>query len=113
MLNFNTAQFKYSGQHRIDITYRTKDSIGKLFCPNQQLVFNYKNEKINKEEYTIQYYQLMRNSYRINKDKWLYVLNNNHRFIFVCYCTTDTFCHRLLLKDILIKLGGIYDGEIG
>lgn len=75
------------------------------------MVFNYKNKKINEEEYTEQYYKLMRNSYRNNKQKWIDVLNSN-RYVFVCYCNSNSFCHRQLLTKILIKLGATFDGEI-
>ena len=110
-MNFNTSQFRYSDQYRCDITYKTKDPIGKLFAPTSKLVFTYKNKEIDDEEYTKQYYTLMRNSYRNNKQQWQNVLNQQ-RFVFVCYCNSKSFCHRKLLTDILIKLGAEYDGEI-
>ena len=112
-INFNTAQFRYTGQYRTDITYKSTNEIGKLFKPSSKIVIAYKNNQMTKEEYTKQYYELMRNSYQQNKEKWQDVLNQS-RLVFVCFCNLQKvdFCHRLLLKDILIKLGAIYDGEI-
>ena len=111
-MHFNTSQFRYSDIYRCDVTYRTKDPIGKLFCPTAKLVFDYKNGKIDEKEYTVRYYELMRNSYRQNKQQWLNVLNGDNRIVFVCYCNSESFCHRKLLVNILTKLNGIYDGEI-
>lgn len=112
MLHFNTSSYRYSGICRCDITYKSTDKVGQLFAPTKQLVHQYKFNSMSNEDYTNQYYQLMRQSYRQNKEKWLTIINSDEHYVFVCYCKANTFCHRYLLKDILIKLGAIYDGEI-
>ncbi len=66
---------------------------------------------IHEEQYTEMYYQLMRDSYRKNQKRWQEVLEREE-VILACYCTPDSFCHRYLLKDMMIKCCGEYVGEI-
>jgi len=107
MLQFNTSQFSYRGKNRFDITYKANS----IFSPTKQIVYWYNNMSKDKENYTKKYYELMRESYKNNFNEWQSILNKEH-LTFVCYCPKINFCHRFLLKDILIKLGAKYIGEI-
>jgi len=99
---------KYDGSYPFDITYRTNS----IFSPTKELVYAIKYRGMSEKEYTEQYYTLMRNSYRNYKKEWNYVLDYNNMFVFLCFCQPNKFCHRFLLKDILVKLGKEYMGEI-
>ena len=92
----------------LDITVKSGD---KAFAPTWKMVMGSKQSKITDEEYTRQYIELMRQSYRANKQRWDEVLNLDE-VILACYCKADTFCHRYLLKDMLVKCGAEYTGEI-
>ena len=107
MLEFNTSHFSYKGPNRYDITYKANS----IFSPTKQIVYGYKYHNMSQEEYTKKYYELMRQSYINNFDEWQNTLNQEH-LVFVCYCKETNFCHRFLLKDILIKLNAEYLGEI-
>jgi len=102
-----TSQFRYSGPNRVDITYKTNSP----FSPDKQLVYDYKYHDMTQQEYIDKYYSLMRLSYKNNRSSWEQLLTQTECVI-VCYCKRNTFCHRYLLKDILVKLGAIYKGEI-
>ena len=92
----------------IDITVKSGD---KDFAPTWKMVMGSKESKITDEEYTNQYTELMRQSYKENRQRWDELLNLDE-VILACYCKADTFCHRYLLKDILVKCGAEYVGEI-
>ncbi|MFW5847982.1 MAG: DUF488 family protein [bacterium] len=105
MLRIFTGQIgEYKLEDGIDISFRTQT----IFSPTKELELKIKN---NKEEYISRYYELMRNSYINNKKYWDEILNMEH-ITLLCYCREDSFCHRYLIKDILIKLGAKYYGEI-
>lgn len=108
MLKIYTSQFRYNGKNRLDITIKTGN---KVFAPTWDLVTNYKNGNISEEEYTKKYYQLMRKSYKENREVWEKLLTDKE-VVLVCYCPENNFCHRYLLKDILVKCGAKYLGEI-
>lgn len=97
----------YKGKHGFDITYKTNS----IFSPTKELVYAYKYKGMSQEEYTKRYYDLMRRSYINNKEQWQEVLDEPYN-VFLCYCKANSFCHRYLLKDILIKLGKDYQGEL-
>ncbi|HKL43805.1 MAG TPA: DUF488 family protein [Candidatus Absconditabacterales bacterium] len=107
MLQFNTSQFSYRGKNRFDITYKANS----IFSPTKQIVYGYKYNNMSQKEYTKKYYELMRESYKNNFNDWQTVIKQPH-LTFVCYCKKNDFCHRYVLKDILIKLGCEYLGEI-
>ena len=103
-----TSQYKYDGENRLDITIKTGL---KMFAPTWEMVMDFKNCKINEEEYTKLYYEKMRKSYKMYEDTWQWLLKQP-KVVLVCFCKKDVFCHRYLLAEILEKLGAIYRGEI-
>jgi uncharacterized protein YeaO (DUF488 family) len=108
MLRVYTAQYKYSGENRIDIT--AKSGL-KMFAPDWQDVIDVKAKKITEEEYTKRYYEKMRVSYKNHRAEWDWFLTQKS-VVLVCFCKPGTFCHRYLLADILVKLGAEYLGDI-
>lgn len=92
---------KWRNAVALDIPYldTTVKSGEKTFAPTWEMVRDYKNGLITDNEYTEQYKQLMRESYRQNKDRWLEVANME-KVAFACYCSEGAFCHRLILKDL-------------
>lgn len=92
----------------LDITVKSGD---KAFAPTWKIVMSSKQGRITDEEYTRQYTELMRQSYKVNRQRWDEVLNLDE-VILACYCKADSFCHRYLLKDMLVKCGAEYVGEI-
>ena len=111
MLEVWTAQYRYNGPDRLDITAKSKDPLGKYFAPTWDLVLRYKDKSISEEEYTQEYLELMHNVYRKYPNVWRQLLSRK-RVVLVCFCRPNTFCHRILLARILEKLGATYKGEI-
>tara|TARA_Y100000310_G_scaffold316583_1_gene368493 strand:- start:29 stop:466 length:438 start_codon:yes stop_codon:yes gene_type:complete len=98
----------------IDITVKSGH---KIFAPTWDMVNGVKNKTLSSDEYTKMYYDMMRLSYKENITEWELILNKDDKIpiILGCYCKYNTFCHRLLLKDILLKCypKSYYMGEVG
>ncbi len=109
-MNLYTAQYRYSGVERLDITVKGKDPIGRYFAPTWNMVMGSKEKKISWDEYKRMYQDLMRESYWQNKEIWFEILNRDEVTL-VCFCNSGDLCHRYLLAEYLTKLGAEYRGE--
>lgn len=69
-------------------------------APSWDIVMGVKSGKITPEEYTVQYTELMRKSYRENKALWLELCRKDTIAI-ACYCPAGNFCHRYLLVEFI------------
>jgi hypothetical protein len=115
-LQIYTAQYRYSGEDRLDITTRSSTAI---FAPTNRMLYDHKYKGLPNEKYTDLYYKLMRLSYVNHREEWEEVLEKE-RVTFVCFCSftkeqilnEPCFCHRFLLKDMFIRLGATYVEEI-
>ncbi len=105
-----TAQYRYPGDDRLDITVKGKDPIGRIFAPSWKMVMGSKEGKISWDEYQKMYQELMQNSYRQHRDTWDNILNRDEVTL-VCFCKSDSSCHRYLLADYFSNLGAEYLGE--
>jgi len=110
-----TAQYRYSGQDRLDITVKGNDIAGKMFAPTWKMVTGFKNGFFTEEEYTIDYYNLLTWRWKNNEFD---IVNSVPRLVdivvggknnmpprditLVCFCPANTFCHRHLLVKWLI-----------
>lgn len=117
MLTVFTSQLSYRGPDRLDITAKTGvrsrlgSVTGSTFAPPWDLVMGYKQGRVTQEEYIARYTELMRESYRRYRSQWDELLSME-RVVLVCYCPAGSFCHRLLLAELLAKCGAAYEGEI-
>lgn len=93
-----TAQFRYSGEDRFDITSRTSDRIGKLFAPPWSLVADFKQGIIDEGRYTDEYSDLLLHGIGSNPDLWVEFLTLESVTL-VCYCRANTFCHRYIVVE--------------
>ena len=115
MLHIYTIQISLAQRLRLtedprylDTTVKSGD---KTFAPTWKMVMGYKQRRISNEEYKQGYYDMMRESYRKNRQRWDEILSIEE-VILACYCRADSFCHRYLLKDMLVKCGAEYRVEI-
>lgn len=104
---FYTAQYKYDGSDRLDITVKGQDPFGKIFAPTWNMVTNLKDGYIRKEEYAVDYISLLD---IIVTPVWKKLLSLRS-VTFVCFCNPDDFCHRFLLAYYLKNKGATYLGE--
>src|SRR3989339_1061156 len=111
MLRIHTVQIVVARQLKLtqdprylDVTVKSGD---KTFAPTWKMVMGYKQGRITREDYAREYYGMMRKSYRHHRQRWYEVLGMKE-VVLACYCQADAFCHRYLLKDMLVKCGGVY-----
>jgi len=105
-----TAQYRYTGEDRLDITIKGKDPIGRFFAPTWKMVMASKEKKFSWDEYKSMYRELMRKSYLENRNIWDEILMQEE-VTMVCFCKAGMNCHRYLLAGYLEKLGAEYMGE--
>ncbi len=106
-LQVYTSTVRTKDPDQLNITVKNQT----IFSPTWDIVMDLKNNMITEDDYTVLYYKLMRKSYQQNTVMWKNILRRK-RIVFCCYCPKDTFCHRMLLKDMFVRLKAKYMGEI-
>jgi uncharacterized protein YeaO (DUF488 family) len=99
---FTAQMSKYKNKaDALDITVKSGD---KNFAPSWEIVSGWKKGEISWEEYTRQYIEMMRASYRRDPEHWHALLRRNE-ITLLCYCPAGENCHRFILVELLQKLG--------
>ncbi len=107
-----TAQYRYSGPGRLDITVKGNHPIGQVFAPTWGMVMDYKNGRGGEQAYTEAYRTLLsgRHLSLINAVNWLF---EQEQVTLVCFCAPGAFCHRLILASWLSTTPNCkYMGEV-
>jgi hypothetical protein len=102
MVNLYTAQYRYSGPDRLDITVKGKDPIGRVFAPTWQMVMKYKQGEIDQDTYSKMYWTLMKERHQDVAKAIQWVLSQREVTL-VCFCPAGKFCHRLLVANELSR----------
>lgn len=97
------AKWRTFQQAQLEIVDTTVRSGIKAFAPSWPMVMGVKGGEITEAEYTQQYYDLMRVSWAEQRHEWNQLFTKE-RFVLCCYCSPGKFCHRHLLKDLVVKL---------
>ena len=120
----------YKGSDKLDITVKSGRGIGKELAPSWELVRGFKSVrcahrrpvrtgsrdlrltgKLSWDEYEAGYLEMLRKVW-VEK-RWVFRrLFRMGRVTFVCYCRDDRFCHRRLLREVLVKIGKKYGIEV-
>lgn len=110
-----TAQYRYGGSDRLDITVKGNDLNGKMFAPTWDMVNQVKDGSMSEEEYTDRYYKLLNSKWSGSfKTEVLSMVEKlkGEDITIVCFCATGKFCHRYLLANWLcFNFGVEYGGE--
>jgi len=119
MMEIFTAQYRYKGDDRVDIT--VKGNPEHVLAPTWKLVKNLQDGKITQWEYSLGYFSLIVlracNTDPFHRDsltsmRWDEDANLRKSITLVCFCPPDTFCHRILAARLLENMGlGVYRGE--
>lgn len=70
--------------------------------PSWDLLRAWQKNEVTEEEYRTEYFWLMRESFKANREFWL-ELAGKETLVLGCYCAPGCFCHRLELVEILTK----------
>jgi len=109
-----TAQYRYPGKDRFDITVKGNYEVGKLYAPTWSMVSGIKKGTLTHEEYTAQYYNLLIQRWAISGEEMMSIIDKarNQDVTLVCFCPANAFCHRYLLVKFLQHNWGVeYGGE--
>ena len=109
-----TAQYRYPGQDRLDITVKGNNVAGKIYAPTWQMVQAVKEKTITEEEYTGRYYNLLIERWKTNGEEMMRLVNmvSDRDMTLVCFCPSGAFCHRHLLVEFLRHNWAVeYGGE--
>jgi len=110
MLKIYTAQYRYPGEDRIDITIKSAKHPWSIFAPTWKMVMDYK--RTNDEQSYIEQYNMLIEKAFSERGKDLYDLIHSDRTItLVCFCRAGAFCHRVLLARHFASIGATYYGE--
>ena len=114
-----TAQYRYTGQDRIDITVKGNHIVCKYFAPTWGMVTEWKRTG-DEKTYTKLYYDLLISRYEADPKAKEVMINmvelfggeNDRDITVVCFCAANTFCHRyLLVKFLQHNYAVSYGGE--
>jgi hypothetical protein len=109
-----TAQYRYNGHDRLDITVKGKHPIGRVFAPTWDMVMRYRQDG-NTQIYTEAYNRLMMIAWNQHRATWDMLMHMaiHQDVTMVCFCPKNNFCHRYLLVNILVKYNSniLYGGE--
>ena len=111
-----TAQYRYSGVDRLDITVMGKWSTGKMWAPTWDMVNGVKKGTMSEIEYTQQYYELLNSRWHDTNfvEATMNLVNKvkDHDVTLVCFCPAGNFCHRtLLITWLQCNWSVLYGGE--
>ena len=102
-----TSHIRYQGADGLDITVKSATGIGRILAPTWAIVLGVKHwrgyEPLTPEQYRHQYYALLRERFRADRQPFLDLLERE-RLTLKCFCQAGMFCHRHLAVDILEKI---------
>ena len=109
-----TAQYRYAGPDRLDITVKGNDPIGKIFAPTWDMVKDLKAGKITEKRYRDMYRDILMNRWKTHGLEMTEAINTAkyQDLTLVCFCPSGTFCHRYILMEFVVCNWRIlYGGE--
>ena len=111
-----TAQYRYSGDDRCDITIKTSTAWA-TFAPSWEMVTAWRNsakDEMARARYTTKYIHLLNERHAISPKPFqdLAVLAAGQNITVVCFCAAGDFCHRILLAAWMeLYYNTVYGGE--
>ena len=120
-MDIYTAQYKYSGYDRIDITVKGNTPPGSVLAPTWGMVKGIQSGMMPEWDYTIKYFSLLMSRMtslsgdlahgeRVMFDD---IVTDRSQITLVCFCPASTFCHRVLAAQMIQNMGyGKYIGEL-
>ena len=115
MLTVYTAQYRYKGPNRTDVTVKNAIPPWRVFAPTWDMVNTYlksSRDKRAEEIYTMEYDKIVLKAFMYNNKALTDLIHSNETRVLICFCKAGTFCHRVLLAKHLESLGANYLGEV-
>lgn len=92
-----TAQYRYSGPDRVDITVKGQHPTWRHFAPTWDMVMGVKKGSITEDEYIRRYLIILD---AIPQQIWG-ILLQMETITFVCFCKEHNFCHRNIVTNYI------------
>jgi hypothetical protein len=105
-----TAQYRYPGPGRLDITVKGQDPVGRIMAPTWDMVMGHKNGTLGNEGYVKLYYEQIERTKASSLALWQQFLRMGEVTL-VCFCKAGAFCHRVEMAKVLVEWGHTYVGE--
>lgn len=115
MLTIYTAQYRYKGPNRTDITVKNAKPPWNVFAPTWDMVKRYLNSPRDASAgitYMEEYDVIVAKAFMYNNKALTTLIHSDETRVLVCFCKAGDFCHRVLLARHLESLGANYLGEI-
>lgn len=96
------ARWRVAMRLGIELKDITIKSGNKVFAPEYEWLMKYKGQELTRDQYSVLYRSKMQWSYVNHRDEWD-AMANSGKIALACYCKPNTFCHRHLFKQMLIK----------
>lgn len=97
------AKWRKAKERNIPFLDTTVKSGNDAFAPAWDMVMGIKQGRLSEEDYRQQYIDMMRESWEHRRLEWEKVLQMD-QVALACYCPAGKFCHRHILKEILMKI---------
>lgn len=97
------AQWRKAKDQDIPLLDTTVKSGIDAFAPSWEMVLGHKDGSLSNAAYREQYISLMRESWHYRRLEWEKVLRME-TVALACYCRAGNFCHRHILKEILMRI---------
>ena len=119
-MDIYTAQYKYSGDDRMDITVKGNQYPGNLLAPTWEMVRGLQKQKLSQWDYAVQYFSLIIARLTVTETAYAASVNRialdtilkHKQLTLVCFCPSGEFCHRVLAARMIENMGyGKYLGE--
>ena len=95
-----TSHYRYAGPNRIDITVKGKHPDWRTFALHTwDMVMGIKKGTMSESEYIRFYLDIL---YKVPAGVWDKLLQHEE-VVFVCFCNKDSFCHRNILTQVILK----------
>lgn len=115
-MDIYTAQYRYAGIDRMNITVKSSVHPGNVFAPTWDMVKEYKDKTLTPWDYAVKYFSLLMNR-AVHTDGTFRsalrdITTHHNQITLVCFCPAGEFCHRILAARLLENMGyGKYIGE--
>lgn len=113
MKGIYTIQLGYAyiaRDHGLEVVDITVKSGIQAFAPTWEMVWDWKNGQLTKDEHTQLYLDILRGTWKTHWSDWEYLIHAN-QIALGCYCRPGKFCHRHILADTLSKVREKYSIE--
>lgn len=95
-----TAQYRYGGLDRVDITVKSAPYPWNVFAPTWDMVMEYKKTSY-KEAYVNAYDKIIAKAFMLHEKALWELIHSDRTITLVCFCRPGDFCHRVLLANHL------------